>query len=127
MHLLWRLSSYQRARFPRVVIGAVLLAANMAAAPDAAAETVRFPVATTPPTPLQERLARERGQPIAVAAPAVELTGGLYRPAGTGPFPAVVSLHGCAGLPFRAIADAADLREAFERRCSCNRLHEQRD
>ncbi|TAJ84827.1 MAG: hydrolase [Reyranella sp.] len=84
---------------------ALLLA--IVAAADAAAETVRFPVATTPPTPLQERLARERGQPLAAASPAVELTGELYRPAGTGPFPAVVSLHGCAGPPSRAVADAA--------------------
>ncbi len=64
---------------------AVLLA--IVAAPDAVAETVRFPVATTPPTPLQERLARERGQPIAAPSPAVELTGELYRPAGAGRFP----------------------------------------
>lgn len=84
---------------------AVLLA--IAAAPEAAAETVRFPVATTPPTPLQERLARERGQPVAAAPPAVELTGEFYRPAGSGPFPAEVMLHGCGGPPSRASADAA--------------------
>lgn len=84
---------------------AVLLA--IAAAPDAAAETVRFPVATTPPTPLQERLARERGQALAAPSPAVELTGEFYRPAGKGPFPAVVMLHGCGGPPSRANADAA--------------------
>jgi len=92
--------------FVAVLGMAMLLAVTVAAAPEAAAETVRFPVATTPPTPLQERLARERGQSVAVAAPAVELTGELYRPAGAGPFPAVVSLHGCAGQPSRASADA---------------------
>ena len=84
---------------------AVLLA--IAAASEAAAETVRFPVATTPPQPLQERLARERGQPLAASPPAVELTGEFYRPVGTGPFPAVVMLHGCGGPPSRASADAA--------------------
>jgi dienelactone hydrolase len=71
-----------------------------------AAETVRFPTATTPPTPLQERLARERGQPISSPA-AVQLTGELYRPTGDGPFPAVVGLHGCAGAPSRENAAAA--------------------
>lgn len=87
-------------------IGMAVLLATVAAV-NAAAETVRFPVATTPPTPLQERLARERGQPLAAQSPAVELTGELYRPAGDGPFPAVVSLHGCAGQPSRAVVDAA--------------------
>ena len=91
--------------FVAAMVMAVLLA--FTAASEAAAETVRFPVATTPPTPLQERLARERGQPLAVAMPAIELTGELYRPAGAGPFPAVVSLHGCAGQPSRAVVDAA--------------------
>lgn len=62
----------------------------------AAAETVRFPAATTPPTPLQQRLAQERGQPVAIP-PGIELTGELYRPLGDGVFPAVVMLHGCAG------------------------------
>lgn len=74
--------------------------------PCAFAETVRFPTATTPPTPLQERLARDRGHPIS-RPHIVELTGELYRPTGNGPFPAVVSLHGCAGTPPREYADAA--------------------
>ncbi len=62
----------------------------------AAAETERFQSATAPPSPLRQRLAQERGQPIAIQA-TVELTGELYRPAGDGPFPAVVQLHGCGG------------------------------
>jgi len=78
----------------------------LAAVPCALAEAVRFPTATTPPTPLQERLARERGQPISRPA-RVELAGDLYRPMGDGPFAAVVSLHGCAGPPSRANAAAA--------------------
>lgn len=89
-------------------IGMVVLIV-VAAPPDAVAETVRFPVAATPPTPLQERLARERGVPLPSLAkpPTVEVTGELYRPAGDGPFPAVVSLHGCAGPPSPERIEAA--------------------
>jgi len=50
------------------------LAALAAATSPAAAETVKFP------------------------GDGLTLTGVLYRPAGAGPFPAVVALHGCAGL-----------------------------
>jgi dienelactone hydrolase len=59
------------------------------------AETVHFPSATTPPTPLQQRLA-ERGIPIVPQA-TTELAGELHRPAGASPFPAVVALHGGRG------------------------------
>lgn len=71
-----------------------------------AAETVRFPSGTTPPTPLQQRLAEERGQPVAPPE-SIELTGELYRPTGDGPFPAVIALHGCGGRGPRASEDAA--------------------
>jgi dienelactone hydrolase len=73
-------------------------------ATQAAAESVHFPSATTPPTPLQQRLARERGETIA-QQPGIELSGELYRPAGDGPFPAVVMLHGCGGRFSRAVED----------------------
>lgn len=91
----------------RGITGLLLLASafTLAALDGAVAETVRFPAATTPPTALQERLARERGQPVALP-PATELTGELYRPAGAGPFPAVVMLHGCAGRSSRASEEA---------------------
>ncbi|GJD49528.1 hypothetical protein OPKNFCMD_2259 [Methylobacterium crusticola] len=42
-----------------------------------------------------------RAQPAAVAFPGADgvlLQGEVYRPAGPGPFPAVVALHGCGGL-----------------------------
>jgi dienelactone hydrolase len=68
------------------------------------AETVHFRSATTPPTPLQQRLAQERAQPIPEQS-TVELTGELYRPPGDGPFPAVVQLHGCAGRSSREAED----------------------
>ena len=62
----------------------------------AAAETIHFRSATWPPTPLQLRLARASGDTIAEQA-SVALTGELYRPAGQGPYPAVVLLHPCSG------------------------------
>lgn len=74
-----------------------------------AAETVRFRSATTPPTPLQQRLARERGQPIPVQ-PSEEIAGEFYRPAGDGPFPAVVTLHGCSGRGSREAEDVLGAR-----------------
>ena len=87
-------------------IGSLLaLITSLAVVPCASAETVRFPSATTPPTPLQERLAQERGQPVP-SSPGFELTGELYRPPGDGVFPAVVMLHGCAGRSSRAWEDA---------------------
>ncbi|CAN5758102.1 dienelactone hydrolase family protein [soil metagenome] len=75
----------------------------------AVCETVHFRSAATPPTPLQQRLAKERGQSIA-EQPTVELAGELYRPAGDGPFPAVVSLHGCDGRASKKSEDAKSAR-----------------
>src|SRR5690349_5745100 len=85
-----------------------LVTALLVALP-AAAETVRSPSATTPPTPLQQRLSKERGQPIAVP-PITEISGEFYRPSGNGPFPAVVQLHGCGGRGSRGAEDAAGAR-----------------
>jgi len=87
-----------------------LLAAALVWAP-AIAETVHFRSATAPPTPLQQRLARERVETIE-QQPGVELSGELYRPAGDGPFPAVVMLHGCNGPFSRSVADAFGTRFA---------------
>jgi dienelactone hydrolase len=75
----------------------------------ALAETVHFPSATTPPTPLQQRLAKERGTPID-PQPTTELSGELHRPDGAGPFPAIVALHGCNGRGPRAYEDALAAR-----------------
>ena len=56
---------------------------------------------------LQQRLARERGEPL-VRAPAETIKGYLSRPAGTGPFPALVYLHGCGGLSEQSRATAGE-------------------
>ncbi|HSI01982.1 MAG TPA: dienelactone hydrolase family protein [Reyranella sp.] len=75
----------------------------------ALAETVHFPSATTPPTPLQQRLAQELGTPIMPQA-ITELAGELHRPAGAGPHPALVALHGCGGRGPREYEDALAAR-----------------
>ena len=87
----------------------VALLAPLVFASPARAETVHFPSATSPPTPLQQRLARERAQPIP-PPPSAQLTGEFYRPAGAGPFPALVSLHGCAGRSPKEREDASSAR-----------------
>src|SRR5471030_422071 len=89
-------------------IAVALLATPLLFLP-ASAETVHFPSATTPPTPLQQRLFQERGQPIA-SQPSTEIVGELYRPEGAGPFPAVVLLHGCAGRSSKEREDATGAR-----------------
>jgi len=67
-------------------------------------ELVRFESARYRIGELQQRLARERGETIK-AAPATIIEGYLSKPEGDGPFPAVVSMHGCNGL--RAASRAA--------------------
>lgn len=61
-------------------------------------EQVRFESARYRVGELQERLARERGETIQ-PRPAAILEAYLSKPEGAGPFPAIVSLHGCSGLP----------------------------
>ncbi len=75
----------------------------------AVAETVHFPTATAPPSLLQQRLARERGE-ATPERPREEIAGEFYRPSGEGPFPSVVLLHGCAGRGPKAAEDAAAAR-----------------
>jgi dienelactone hydrolase len=77
-----------------VASGLILLAIHAASA----AERVQFESARYQVGPLQQRLARERGETIA-RPPAEIIDGYLTRPDGNGPFPAVVHLHGCGGLP----------------------------
>ena len=60
-------------------------------------ELVKFDSAAYAVGKLQQRLARERGE-IPTSAPATTIEGYLSQPGGSGPFPAVVYLHGCSGL-----------------------------
>ncbi|MBV8536676.1 MAG: dienelactone hydrolase family protein [Alphaproteobacteria bacterium] len=87
-----------RCRLLLWVLALQLAALSALGAPAAEPETVHFPSASMPPTPLQLRLARERGRPP-VRGGGDALIGYLYRPPGAGPFPAIVVLHGCSGLP----------------------------
>lgn len=85
-----------------------VLLADAGLATAAFAEPVRFVSAVAPPTPLQLRLARERGLPAAEVAPGQPLVGELYRPPGENRLPGIVLLHGCDGR----LSAAAEQREA---------------
>lgn len=74
--------------------GAFIFAAFLAG--PAAAESVRFAAASVNPTLLRQRLAQQQGA-AAIPQPGDLIGGELYRPPGSGPFPAIVALHGCAG------------------------------
>ncbi len=80
----------------------ILCAQALSAAAD---EVVTFDSARYLVGDLQQRLARERGEPL-IRAPAKTIKGYLSRPAGAGPFPAVVYLHGCGGLSEQSRASA---------------------
>jgi dienelactone hydrolase len=73
--------------------------AGLACAPAicAADEALTFPTARYLVGDLQKRLADERGEPLKLA-PTETIRGYLSKPAGAGPFAAVVYMHGCAGL-----------------------------
>ncbi len=79
-----------------------------------AAERVEFESARYEVGPLQLRLARERGETVARAA-VDTIDGYLTKPQGNGPFPAIVHLHGCNGLPkdFKSGADKGYWSEAL--------------
>jgi dienelactone hydrolase len=85
----------------------VLAVAIVCAAPVLADEVVQFETARYHVGELQQRLARERGETIE-RPPAVVIKGYLSKPAGAGPFPAVVYLHGCLGLADYRRKAAAD-------------------
>ncbi len=69
-----------------------------------AAELVNFSSASTPPSPFAIKKAKAKGIELK-AEPGAPLTGLLSKPMGDGPFPAVVLMHGCAGI--RTNRDAA--------------------
>lgn len=77
-----------------VILVGILCAQTIGAAAD---EVVTFGSARYLVGDLQQRLARERGKPLK-RAPVETIKGYLSRPAGAGPFPAVIYLHPCGGL-----------------------------
>ena len=81
-----------------LALACLVLALSQASWQAAAAERVRFESARFQLGPLQARLARERGEDPR-RRPVDILDGYLFKPAGDGPFPALVLMHPCAGLP----------------------------
>jgi dienelactone hydrolase len=79
-----------------LALGLALLGFGPRAA--AAAERVEFESARYQMGPLQKRLALERREPLYQPTPD-KVIGYLMKPEGAGPFPAIVHLHGCGGLP----------------------------
>ena len=74
---------------------ALALSAQVFAAPHS--EPVEFSSAGPQPTPFQIKQAEAKGQKLE-AKPGITLHGWLTKPDGSGPFPAVVLLHGCNGV-----------------------------
>ncbi len=66
-------------------------------APALAGEWVDFNTATVPPSKFKIKKAKEKGIELKPEL-GEPIRGELYRPKGDGPFPAVVMLHGCAGI-----------------------------
>ena len=62
-----------------------------------ATEVVHFTSAVLPPSPALVRQAKEQGKELKPME-GLPLWGHLDKPAGAGPFPAVVLLHGCNGI-----------------------------
>jgi dienelactone hydrolase len=85
-----------RLRLLPFALAAFAIAAGGANAGLAAPELVRFESAAYRVGRIQQQQARERGEP---ARPGPDtISGYLSKPDGDGPFPAVIYLHGCAGL-----------------------------
>lgn len=66
-------------------------------APTRATEVVHFESAVLPPSPFKQRLAKTQGKELK-PRPGFPIWGHLSVPEGKGPFPALVLMHGCAGL-----------------------------
>ena len=99
----------QLLRFILLTMFMAMLGVGSAAADKVTIEIVRFESAPQPLGDLQQKQARERGadpKPI----PGDMIEGYLAKPEGDGPFPAVVHLHGCAGLGPAFKADPANDR-----------------
>lgn len=79
-------------------IRAALILALLSWGGIAKAELVTFASASVTPTPFAQRQAELHGT---IASPILGdmIEGDLYKPDGAGPFPAIVSMHGCEGWP----------------------------
>ena len=89
-------------KLSRLLKGIVFLACCGIAAcldivPAGADQLVQFESAPVKPTPFRARVEQQQGV-VPKTLPGTPLQGYLTRPQGEGPFPAVVVLHGCAGL-----------------------------
>jgi dienelactone hydrolase len=82
-------------------LGLIVVASFDVQATVSADELVKFDSAAYAIGKLQQRLARERGE-MPTGAPATTIEGYLSKPDGSGPFPAVIYLHGCDGLSVNA-------------------------
>jgi len=84
------------------VIAAFAFALTFTSMPVAnGAEVVEFESIshTFPPSPFRAKRAKQLGVTYeGVTEPATALTGFLVKPAGDGPFPAIVLMHGCGGI-----------------------------
>ena len=76
-------------------IAAIMLSGFQA--PAFATEAVHFTSAVLPPSALKLRQAKAQGKELK-QEPGFPLWGHLDKPSGPGPFPAVVLMHGCAGI-----------------------------
>lgn len=94
-------------KFAGLNAAACVLLALCVLHPAHAAERVQFESARYQVGPLQRRLALERRESIVPAAPSI-INGFLTKPDGPGPFPALVHLHGCGGLPGDVKAGSAN-------------------
>jgi len=77
-----------------------------------AEELVRFGNVPVRASQIQQRMAQERGETLRAAADTIE--GHLSKPEGNGPFPAVVYLHGCAGLSENVRMNIAQLMTGWK-------------
>ena len=102
------MSNVLKDKLLRVVVGtslagAVLFAETAFSAQPVfeGAEVVEFGSAfyTYPPSPFKVKQAKKLGKTLEPnTEPSIPLTGYLAKPEGDGPFPAVVFMHGCAGI-----------------------------
>lgn len=86
-----------RSKIITVILGLCVVCATVHRFEALAAEQVSFNSASVPPTPFKVKQAKKRGIELK-PEPGLLLTGELSKPDGSGPFPAVVLLHGCRGI-----------------------------